>query len=92
MNELNPNAEVENRAYGDGGGGARRLRRFTFRLVLTVREPTAKGILKRPEGRAPSTSLQPPSEFGLKHLLEQKNMQLRKDIAAKISNPQKEAM
>jgi len=42
--------------------GARRLRRFSVRVVLDVREVQAGGTLKRPEGRAPlvpdnSTSL-----------------------------------
>ena len=33
--------------------GARRLRRFTARMVLGVRESQAWWTLKRPEGRAP---------------------------------------
>jgi hypothetical protein len=39
--QLNPNAEVEKRAKAKERGGARRLRRFTVRLVLDVRKATA---------------------------------------------------
>ena len=35
-------------------GGARRLRRFTPRMVFDVRPAFARRTLKRPEGRAPS--------------------------------------
>jgi hypothetical protein len=63
---FNPNTEVENRAHGNGFGGAQHLRRFNVRLVLAVRAPTALWPLKRPEGRAPNTSSQPISELGFK--------------------------
>ena len=49
--------------------GARRLRRFSVRVVLDVREVQAEGTLKRPEGRAPALSHDSTSEFGFNALL-----------------------
>jgi hypothetical protein len=40
--DFNQDAEIENRVKANERGGARRLRRFTVRQVLAVREPTAK--------------------------------------------------
>jgi len=40
--DFNPTPEIEKRKRANDRGGARRLRRFTSRLVLAVREPTVR--------------------------------------------------
>ena len=50
---MNTNSEVKKTRDLSQSVGARRLRRFTARMVLGVRESQAWWTLKRPEGRAP---------------------------------------
>ena len=50
---MNPSREAKKMRDQSQSVGARRLRRFTARTVLGVRESQALWTLKRPEGRAP---------------------------------------
>ena len=62
---MNTNSEVKKTRDPSQSVGARRLRRFTARMVLDVRELQAWGTLKRPQGRAPFALHDSTSAFGM---------------------------
>jgi hypothetical protein len=63
---LNPNSEMKNAPTQSRPVGARRLRRFSVRMVLDGRKVQPGCALKRPQGRAPVVLVNSTSEFGLK--------------------------
>src|ERR1039457_230488 len=54
---MTPNSEANHTRDQGQASGARRSRRFTVRMDLSVRASPAWRTLKRPEGRAPFASL-----------------------------------
>jgi len=65
LNQINPNSEMKNAPTQSRPVGARRLRRFSVRMVLDGRKVQPGCALKRPQGRAPVVLVNSTSEFGI---------------------------
>src|SRR2546428_638067 len=66
---MNPNAEIGKAWARRPSAGARRLRRFTVRMVLNIRALQAWRQLKRLESRAPGATIVSTSDSGMQACL-----------------------